>query len=69
MTDTKAYYSPAQVADRLGVHVNQIYTWMKTGMLSHYKLGHKTIRIPDDGLKKFMRDHYRSPETKRRGAI
>lgn len=43
-----------QVAGRLGVHYNSVYTLIKTGELKAYRFGKKKISIREEDFKEFM---------------
>ena len=45
-------YTPAEVAEMLGVSRQTVYNWMKSGKLKAHKLG-GTIRINESDLKEF----------------
>lgn len=52
----------------LGVDVSFVYTWVRTGELSHFMAG-RAIKIPVEGLHEFIRRKSgltRQPTTARR---
>ena len=49
----EAYYTLAEVAERLKVSRRTVYRWIQAGDLPAYKLGQEW-RIQDTDLKKFL---------------
>lgn len=46
---------PAEtVAERLCVHINTVYTLVRTGKLKGYKIGHKSLRVTQSSLEAFL---------------
>ena len=41
----KALYTPRDVADFFGVHVDTAYTWKAEGKIKGLKISHKVLRI------------------------
>ena len=42
----RALYTPREVADFFGVHVDTVYTWKAEGKIKGLKISHKVLRIP-----------------------
>ena len=42
----KALYTPREVADFFGVHVDTVYTWKAEGKIKGLKISDKVLRIP-----------------------
>ena len=53
----RAFYSPAEVANQLGVDVESVRRWIRRDWLRATKLGHKTIRIAPADLNAFLAAH------------
>lgn len=47
--------SPAQAAAELGVHIDTVRDWIRTGKLPAARLGYRTIRIRREDLEAFTR--------------
>ena len=49
------FYTPKNVASLLNVSEFTVRKWIRQGKIEDtLKFGHKTIRIPDNSLKKFL---------------
>ena len=48
------YYSPNQIADKLGLTPATIRTYIRENKLPHSRPGGKIIRITDDDLNVFL---------------
>lgn len=46
------YYTPAQVAELLGVHIQTVRKWYRSGALECYRVGH--VRISESQLESFL---------------
>lgn len=53
--DEKQYYSPQEIAAMLGVHLQTVRTWYRSGKLGCYKLGHRDVRISQEQLDAFLK--------------
>lgn len=49
------YYSPRQVADKLGVKPATVRNYVKDDLIPHTRLGGKIIRISDADLDAFLK--------------
>jgi len=47
-------YTYAEAAARLGCSVGYVRRMAQTGKIQSVSLGHRTKRIPEDGLKRFI---------------
>jgi excisionase family DNA binding protein len=47
-------YTPAEIADRLGVTRRTIYRWIKAGYLPSVKLGPKLVYVRQSALQRFL---------------
>lgn len=54
MEITKAFYSPADVAEMAGVHVSTILNYIREGKLYAVRLSERTIRIPARAVQKLL---------------
>ena len=50
-----AYYSPKEVAEKLGVKPATVRNYIKDDLMSHTRLGGKIIRISDEDLDNFLK--------------
>lgn len=50
----KDVYTPEEAAEKLKVGKATIMRWLKDGKLGGVRLGHKTWRITEDDLEKFL---------------
>ena len=49
------FYTPKNVASLLNVSEFTVRKWIRQGKIEDtFKFGHKTIRIPDNSLQKFL---------------
>ncbi len=55
MDEQQKYYTPQQVAELLGVHLQTVRTWYRSGKLGCYKLGHRDVRISQEQLDAFLK--------------
>jgi excisionase family DNA binding protein len=46
--------SPAQVAAEIGVHIDTVREWIRSGKLPAARLGYRTIRIRREDLDAFL---------------
>jgi excisionase family DNA binding protein len=51
--DTEKYYSPKEIADRLGCSVVTVRKWYREGRLQAVKAGHN-VRITESALQAFL---------------
>lgn len=51
------YYTPQEIAEMLGVHLQTVRTWYRSGKLGCYKLGHRDVRISQEQLDSFLQAH------------
>lgn len=52
----KKYYTPQEIAEMLGVHLQTVRAWYRSGKLGCYKLGHRDVRISREQLDTFLKD-------------
>lgn len=55
MDEQQRYFTPQEIADRLGVHLQTVRKWYRSGKLGCYKLGHRDIRISQEQLDAFLK--------------
>lgn len=48
------YYSPAEVAERLGCSIVTVRKWYRNGKLKAVRAGHN-VRIPETALQEFLK--------------
>lgn len=53
--ETVNVLTPEQVAERVQVNKATVLRWIKAGRLPAVKLGHKTIRIEEADLERFLK--------------
>ena len=51
---TKAFYSPAEVAEMIDVHPTTILNYIRDGKLYAVRLSERTIRIPARSVQKLL---------------
>jgi excisionase family DNA binding protein len=51
---TKAFYSPAEIADLAGVSTSTILNYIKAGKLPAVRLSERLIRIPRKAVVRFL---------------
>ena len=54
MEQTKAFYSPAEVASLAGVHPATILNYIRDGKLYAVRLSERTIRVPARAVQKLL---------------
>lgn len=57
LAETRGLMSTREVAERFGVHLNTVYSWIHTYQMPSIKVG-ATIRIPRDDFDRWVRRHY-----------
>lgn len=55
------FFSPQQVATKLGLHKETILRHIRDGKLKAYKINTRTYRISPDQLKHFLEQDTQSP--------
>lgn len=55
MDEKQRFYTPQELAEMLGVHLQTVRKWYRSGKLGHYKLGHRDVRISQEQLDNFMK--------------
>lgn len=59
MESTKdAIYTIPEVAEMLSVHRDTVQAWIEEGKLGSVKIGHRTVRILQSDIDKFIRDRH-----------
>jgi excisionase family DNA binding protein len=53
-TTKERYYSPTEVSQLLQVVKPTVLRWLRSGKLLGHKLGHRTIRISESELRRFV---------------
>ena|GEM_PF-717945 len=54
----KTVYTIAQVAEELQVHHDTVQKWIQSGKLGSVKIGHRTVRILQSDIDKFIKDRH-----------
>ena len=52
-------YTIDQIAKMLSVHKDAVISWIEQEKLGSVKIGHRTVRILQSDVDKFIRDHHR----------
>lgn len=58
----RAFYSPADLVELLGVSIRTVRSWIRSGDLAHYRLGpgERLIRVRHEDLEEFLNRRYHS---------
>ena len=56
----RAFYSPADLVELLGVSIRTVRSWIRSGDLAHYRLGpgERLIRVRHEDLEEFLNRRY-----------
>lgn len=58
---TKSFYSPAEVAEMVGLHRSTILNYIHSGRLRAVKLSRRTYRIPNKSVIKLLAPELANP--------
>jgi len=64
MSDTKVYYTPAEVAERLRISLSKVYEVVRARGIGYMKIGSR-ILISEDDLSRYERNNHITPVKER----